>query len=82
MQIQSEIPKAAGVMLAGHGDSCSNTGVVTNVSIEFAYDDFDVASAQFFMVGEKLKFPPGSKLTHVIFDPEDGSCDFAALAEW
>jgi hypothetical protein len=82
LQIESEIAPDAGVWMASHGDQTSNSGVTLEVDIKFVFKDFSLAVEEFGKVGTKLKFPKGSTLTHVTYNPDAGTFGFNTLVEW
>ena len=81
-QIQSKIDSEAGVWLASHGDTRSNSGERLEIGIEFVYRNFELAKLQFIEAVRQLHPPHGTRLVHIIHDPNDASFDFETLAEW
>ena len=82
LQLQSKVIPEAGLWLASHGDTRSNSGEISEIRIAFVYKDYELAKGEFIKAVQETKPPHGTRLVHVIYKPDDASFDFETLEEW
>ena len=82
LQIEAAFSPEAGVLFVSIGERSSGAFELIEAKLTFSYGDFERAAAEFLAVGERLHFPPGTKLIHIVSDWDTHAHSFTQLATW